>query len=174
MKFDEKFKKAVLRNSFKVFGLLIATAIIFILIISIFPLLGMLTVKNLPIKQILLQNLSFLFPITVISILISPVLAYLSLKIKKYRLVFLIIIAIFGSYLAIIGSMLMFSNFTILNNPDSIMLLSFWGFAVYSVLSIPLLFPAIFLFEKWTRQKDKKTEKDTKIDTEDTKKTNDK
>ena len=174
MKFDEKLKKTVLQNSFKAFGLLIATSIIFILIISIFPLIGMLTVKDLPIKQIILQNLSLLFPITIISILISPVLALLSIKIKKYRLVFLMITAIFSSYLAIIGSMLMFSNFAILNNPDSIMLLSFWGFAAYSVLSIPLLFPAMFLFEKWTRKKDSISKENTKPNTKDVKDKNDK
>jgi len=159
MQFDEKLKKVVLQNSFKVLGLLIATSIIFILIISIFPLLGMLTVNHLPIKQILLQNLSLLFPISIVSLLISPALALLSIKIKKYRLVFLMLVAMFGSYLSIVGLMLMFSNFTILNNPDSFMLLSFWGFAAYSVLSVPLLFPAMFLFEKWTRQKNDKEQK---------------
>lgn len=141
-----------LRNTVKSFTVLIAASLAFVLSITIFPLIGSLTMTNFPILQVIKDNFKILIPLLIISTLISPLFGWAASKLRKKRFLYLFIIGIIGSWLAIVSVMLMWSNFTIgKNDIGSLIFISVWGLLAYCFLSLPFLIPSIILIEKWTR-----------------------
>jgi len=145
--------KEIIRNTVKSFIILFLSSLIFVLIITVFPLMGSLTVDNFPIQQVIADNLKLLYPLLLVSILISPLLGWAGFKLIKKRVIKLLIIGTCGCWLVIIFVMIMWSGPGIFKtNPGSALFLSVWALIAYSFISIPILVPAILLIEKWTRK----------------------
>jgi hypothetical protein len=142
----------LLSNSIKSFLILLLSSLIFVTIITLFPLIGSLTIDNIPIGQVIKDNLKLLVPLIFVSLIISPFLGWASLKILKKRILTLTAIGLVGNWIAIIFVMLIWSNFNVNKNEiDSYLFLSLWAFVAYSVFSIPIIVPSILIIEKWTR-----------------------
>ena len=142
----------LLSNSIKSFLILLLSSLIFLTIITLFPLIGSLTIDNIPIGQVIKDNLKLLVPLIFVSLIISPFLGWASLKILKKRILTLTAIGLVGNWIAIIFVMLIWSNFNVNKNEiDSYLFLSLWAFVAYSVFSIPIIVPSILIIEKWTR-----------------------
>ncbi|MBI5538758.1 MAG: hypothetical protein HY951_01765 [Bacteroidia bacterium] len=143
----------ILSNSIKSFFVLIIGSLLFVTIITIFPLIGSLTMDNFPIMQVIKDNFKLLFPLIAVSLIICPVLGWASNKIKKKRFLKLLLIGLVANWIAILLVMLMWSKFNINKNDiDSFLFLSLWAFLAYSGFSIPILVPAVLIIEKWTRK----------------------
>lgn len=142
----------LLSNSIKSFLILLLSTLIFVTIITLFPLIGSLTIDNIPIGQVIKDNLKLLVLLIFVSLIISPFLGWASLKILKKRILTLTAIGLVGNWIAIIFVMLIWSNFNVNKNEiDSYLFLSLWAFVAYSVFSIPIIVPSILIIEKWTR-----------------------
>ncbi|OFX34495.1 MAG: hypothetical protein A2X08_10320 [Bacteroidetes bacterium GWA2_32_17] len=143
----------IIINTIKSFTILLIGSLLFVIIITIFPLIGSLTIDNFPIIQVIKDNFKLLVPLIAVSILISPLLGWASNKLKKKRFLKLLIIGLAGNWLAIIFVMLIWSNFNINHNDiDSYLFLSLWAFIAYSGFSIPILVPEVLIIEKWTKK----------------------
>ena len=128
-------------------------SILFVSIMTLFPLIRSLTVGNFPIQQVIKDNFELLIPLFIVCILISPLFGLATYRLKKRRFLYLFIIGIGSCWIAIVLVMLMWSNFKIYNNDIGLlMLLSIWALIAYSFFSLPVLIPAIFIIEKWTQQ----------------------
>lgn len=145
--------KYILTNTIKSFTVLLIGSLVFVIIITIFPLIGSLTMDNFPIIQVIKDNFKLLVPLIAVSILISPLLGWASYKLKKKRFLKLLLIGLIGNWIAILLVMLIWSKFNINRNDiDSYLFLSLWAFVAYSGFSIPILVPAILIIERWTRK----------------------
>lgn len=143
----------ILSNSVKSLIVLLTGSLLFVTIITIFPLIGSLTMDNFPIIQVIKDNFKLMIPLIAVSILISPLLGWASNKLKKKRFLKLLLIGLVGNWIAILFVMLIWSNFNINKNDiDSYLFLSLWAFVAYSGFSIPILVPAILIIERWTRK----------------------
>lgn len=143
----------IIINTIKTFTILLMGSLVFVIIITTFPLIGSLTIDNFPIHQVIKDNFKLLIPLITVSIIISPLLGWASNKLKKKRFLKLLLIGLAGNWLAIIFVMLIWSNFNINKNDiDSYLFLSLWAFIAYSGFSIPILISAILIIEKWTRK----------------------
>jgi len=142
----------LLLNTLKSFTVLFGASILFVFAITLFPLIGALTINNLPIQDIIKDNFALLLPLFIVCILTSPLFGLATFRLKKKRLLYLFIIGIGSCWIAIIAVMLMWSNFTIADKDVSLMMmLSVWTLVAYSFFSLPILIPSIFIIEKWTR-----------------------
>lgn len=147
-------RQVILRNTLKSFTVLCLGSLAFILLMTLFPLIGSFTLDNFPIQQVVKDNFKLLIPLIVVSLIISPFLGLVSYKCKKRRFLYLFIIGIIACWLAIVTVMLVSSNFTISKNDmSSFALISAWALMAYSFLAQPILIPAILIIEKWTRYK---------------------
>lgn len=145
-------KQFFLKNTFKSFTVLIIGSLLFVTIITIFPLIGSLTMDDFPIEQVVKDNFKLLIPLLIVNILISPLLGRASSKLRKKRFLYLFLIGIGGCWLTIIFVLLMWANFTIVSDDiGPFILMSIWGLFAYSFFSLPILIPAILIIEKWTR-----------------------
>lgn len=144
----------MIRNTLISLSVLICGSILFIIIITIFPLIGSLTVEQFPIFQVIKDNIKLLLPLLIVSVILSPFLGWASYKIANKRFLKLLVIGLIGNWLAIILTMLTWSNFNInFIDTGSYLFLSFWGVVAYSFYSLPILVPGILIIEKWTRKK---------------------
>ncbi|MBI4929677.1 MAG: hypothetical protein HY841_02865 [Bacteroidetes bacterium] len=142
----------ILENSLKSLMVLFIGSLLFVIIITIFPLVGSLTMDNFPILEIIKDNFKLLIPLFIASLLISPLLGWGSCKFKKRRFFSLFGICIGGCWVAIVFTLFIWSDFTIDRKEfGSFMLISAWGLIAYSFIIVPILVPAIIIIEKWTR-----------------------
>jgi putative effector of murein hydrolase len=143
----------ILSNSIKSLFILLIGSLLFVTIITLFPLIGSLTIYNFPIGQVIKDNFKLLVPLIFVSLIISPFLGWASFKILKKRFLKLLAIGLIGNWIAIILVMLIWSNFNVDKNEiDSYLFLSLWAFLAYSGFSIPILVPSILIIERWTRK----------------------
>ena len=141
------------KNSIKSLVVLSLSSLSFVILITIFPLIGSLTMDDFPILQVVKDNFKLLIPLLIVNLLISPLFGWASCKFRKKRIFYLMLIGIGGCWLAIIFVLLMWSNFTIINEFGSFLVLSAWALGAYSFFSFPILVPAIIIIERWTREK---------------------
>lgn len=141
------------KNSLKAFLLLVSGAFTFILIITILPFIGSLLLPDFPLWRVIKENFALLIPLTLFSFFISPLLGFAGSILKYKRIRWLIFAGIAAYWFAVFFILLVFSNFSLLNeNLFNVFILTFWGFAAYSLFSLPILIPVILLFEKWSRK----------------------
>lgn len=139
-------------NSLKAFLLLISGALGFVLIITIFPVMGSLLLIDFPLWRVIKENSALLVPLSIFSFFISPGLGFAATILRYKRTLWLMIIGIVSYWLAVLFVMLVFSNFTLLNeNLFNVFILALWSIFAYSFFSLPVLIPVILLFEKWSR-----------------------
>lgn len=149
---SEKHKSRFLLNTLKSMSVLCLGSLAFVIIITLFPLIGSLTMDHFPIMQVIKDNFALLIPLLSVSILISPILGWAATLFKKKRFLYLLMIGTLGCWLAIIAVMLLWSHFSIsINDTSNMFLLSIWAMLAYCLISAPILAPAILLIEKWTR-----------------------
>ena len=144
--------KTYIINTVKSIIILILGSFIFVLIITIFPLLGSLTMSDFPIKQVIKENFQLMIPLSAGSFIISFILGFATQKIKKKRKLYLLIIGILACWIAIIGVMLFWTKCNI--NPEDLspmFLVSIWALITYSIFFLPVLIPSILILEKWTK-----------------------
>lgn len=145
-------RKLILKNSLKAFFLLIVGILIFIIIITIFPLLGSLWLPDFPIGRVIKENFTVFVPLSFFSLLVSPVLGFATIRYRNKRKLKLTITGVLAYWLAVFFILLVFSDFKLLNeNLFNVFVLTFWGIMAYSFFSLPVLIPIILIFEKWTR-----------------------
>jgi len=148
----EKHNSGFVLSTLKSFAVLCLGAFAFVIIITLFPLIGSLTMDHFPIMQVIKDNFSILPPLLFVSILISPILGWASTRLKKKRFLYLLLIGVGGCWMAIIAVMLIWTHFIInLNDAGNMFLLSIWAMLAYFFMSAPILAPAILLIERWTR-----------------------
>ena len=148
----EKHKSRFLLNTLKSMAVLCLGSLAFVIIITLFPLIGSLTLNHFPIMQVIKENFALLMPLLLVSILISPILGWAATRFRKKRFLYLLIIGTIGCWLAIIAVMLLWLHFPIsINDAGNMFLLSFWAMLAYCFISAPILAPAILLIERWTR-----------------------
>ena len=138
-------------NFRKALIILFSGALAFTLIISIFPLIGSLFLDNFPIGRVLKENFSLLIPLSVFCICIAPLLSFIATIFRYNRIRWLLVIGILGYWVAVFLVMLFMSNFYLVYESFiNVLILSIWGILAYSFFSLPILIPAIILFEKWS------------------------
>ncbi len=143
----------ILINTLKSFTILFLASLAFVSVITIFHLIGSLTMNDFPIIQVIKDNFSLLIPLGIVSMLLSPLLGWAGYKFIKKRFLKLLALGVLGNWIAIISIMLVWSNFSV-NNEDigSFLFLSVWALVAYSFFSIPILTLSIFIIERWTRK----------------------
>jgi len=154
---NKSAKRQITINALKSFVVFFASSLTFVIIITIFPLIGSLTMNGFPIIQVIKDNFRLLIPLFFVCIIISPFVGWASYKIQKRRFLYLLLMGFGACMLAILAVMLMYfqTGFSNFNESDlnSFILIAVWAFIAYSFFSIPVLIPAILLIEKWTRNK---------------------
>lgn len=139
-------------NTSKSCAVLLISSIAFVIIITAFPLIGSLTIENFPIKQVISDNFKLLIPISIVCILVSPVFGLATTKLKRKRFLYLFLLGIATCWLAIIAVMFSWSGSLISENTFSTIALSAWALLAYSLFSLPILIPAVFIINKWTEK----------------------
>ena len=147
-------KYIIFSNTLKSFTVLIIGSLVFVIIITMFPLIGSLTIDNFPILQVIKDNFKLLLPLISVSIITCPLLGWGSYKFRKKRFIKLLTIGVIGNWLAILLVMIIWSNFNLNKNDfSSFMAISIWALLTYSIFSTPILVPGVLIIEKWTRMK---------------------
>ncbi len=140
----------ILRNTLKSLLILLLASLAFVCFITLFPLIGSLSMNNFPILQVVKDNFALLPPLCLVGILISPVLGWASTRFKRKRFLYLLMFGAAACQLAILLVMFLWSPFR-WEDTGTIFLVWVWAFLAYSFVSIPILAPAILLIERWTR-----------------------
>lgn len=140
----------ILRNTLKSLVVLLLASLAFVCLITMFPLIGSLSIDHFPILQVVKDNFSLLPPLCLVSILISPVFGWASKRFQRKRFLYLLMFGAAVCQLAILLVMYLWSPFR-LEDTGTIFLVWVWAFLAYSFVSIPILAPAILLIERWTR-----------------------
>ena len=147
-------KKLFFQNMLKSLIVLFLGSIVFVTIITIFPLIGSLTMDDFPIQQVIKDNAKLLVPLLSVSVLVSPLLGFITYKLSRKRFLFLILIGVCAYWLVIIFVMLIWSGFNLTGKDlTPFMKVSLWSFLGYGFISLPIMLPAILIIEKWTRHK---------------------
>jgi hypothetical protein len=144
---------AYLVNSFKGIMMLLAASLVFIIFISVFPLIGLFTTSGFPLKDVLLDNLHLLVILCAISIPLGFFLGFLAGMLKRKRIFWMIILGLVFYWLMLLLVILAMSKFSLKGNDIvEILQLSVWAMLAYSMFAVPLVILAVFLLEKWTRK----------------------
>lgn len=141
--------RSFISNTLKSFAVLFLGSLSFVLIITIFPLIGSVTMDDFPLVQAIKDNFKLLIPLLITSLLISPLLGWASSRTAKKRFLILFLVGLLGCWLAVISVMFMWLGFTIFTG--KFIVLSLWGSVAYSLFSLPVLVPVIIVIERWTR-----------------------
>ena len=126
--------KTYIINTVKAIIILILGSFVFVLIITIFPVIGSFTMSDFPIKQIIKENFQLMIPLSIGSFFISFIFGFATQKIKKKIILYLLIIGILACWLAIIGVMLFWTKYNI--NPEDLspmFIVSIWALTAYSI-----------------------------------------
>lgn len=151
MKIDNK---KYLSNYYKSLCMTFSVVALYILIISLFPVIGSIFSPGIPLSRIISENIALSLPLFLISVIISVILALALSVVKKRRIAVLISIGISGYILSVIFSMLYMADFRIAaTDLANFAMLSFYSVMAFSVIVIPLVILAMILLEKWTREK---------------------
>ena len=147
--------KKYLNYYFKSIAMTFSVVIVFIIIISLFPMIGSIFNTYVPIKRILAENLMISLPIFMISILISIVLAIILTRVKKRRKLILISVGILGYILSTFFSLFFMSDFHMkMADIPNMLMVAFYSMTAFSLIIIPLVVFAMLILERWTREKD--------------------
>ncbi|HEY4798660.1 MAG TPA: hypothetical protein VII99_06230 [Bacteroidia bacterium] len=143
----------IIKNSIKSLAVLVVSALLFVILMTIFPLIGSLTMKNFPVQKIVFDNLELLFPMILASVLVSPVYGWLASKLAQKRFLYLFPAVFFSCWLFSVAVMYCWMKFFI-SSEDLMpaLWISFWATLVYLSFSLPVFIPAVWVIEKWTRK----------------------
>jgi hypothetical protein len=142
-----------LADSLKAILILLAASAAFIILISVFPLLGSLTVENFPLSDVLLDNARLLLILCVLSIPLGFFLGFLAGKIKSRRMFWLILLGLVSYWLIILATMMILSGFSLSGTGFvDLIKISLWAMLAYSMFAMPFVVLAIFFIERWTRK----------------------
>lgn len=129
-------------------------SIAFVLIISVFPIIGSLITPGFELGKVLMQNLDLLIILLGVGIPVGIMLGILASAIKRRRLFTLILSGFIFYWLMIIVIVLFATGFTFSSSDLGILFsLSVWAMLAYSVFTLPLIMVGIFILERWTRKK---------------------
>lgn len=142
-----------LANSFKGIMMLLAASLVFVIFISVFPIIGSFTTSDFPLKNVLLDNLHLLVILCAISIPLGFFLGFLAGMLKRKRIFWMIMLGLVFYWLMLLLVILAVSKFSLKGNDIvEILQLSVWAMLAYSMFAVPLVILAVFLLEKWTRK----------------------
>ena len=140
-------------NSFKGILILFAASFAFILFISIFPLIGSLTVSGFPLQNIMLDNLHLLIILCAASIPLGFFLGIIAGKLKHKRILWMILLGLVFYWLMILLLLVIFSKFSFSGQDlTDLLKLSVWAMLAYSMFAMPFIIISVFLLERWTRK----------------------
>lgn len=141
-------------NGFKGIFTLVCAALIFVAVITIFPIIGSFTTKGFPLTQVLLDQLHLLLILAAVNIPLGFFLGSIAGKLKQKRILILSLLGFVFYWLIILLVILAFSKSTLsMNLFASLVRLSVWAMLAYSFYAVPFIIAAVFLLEKWTRRK---------------------
>ena len=140
----------ILRNTLKSLVVLLLVPLAFVCFITLFPLIGSLSMHNFPIMHVVKDNFSLIPPLCLVGILLSPVFGWASTRFKRKRFLYLLMFGAAACQLAILLVMFLWAPFR-WEDTGTIFLVWLWAFVAYSFMSLPILAPAILLIERWTR-----------------------
>lgn len=147
-------KKAYLNYYFKSVALTFSVVIVYVIIISVFPVIGSIFNSSVPVKRILADNFILSLPLFMISVFISVILAIILTRITKRRKLILISTGVFGYVFSTFFSLLFMSDFHItLADFPAMLLVALYSMIAFSFIVIPLIVFAMLILEKWTRDK---------------------
>ncbi len=141
-------------NGYKGIFTLVCASLIFVAALTVFPIIGSLTIKGFPLSQVLLDQIHLLLILAAVNIPLGFFLGSIAGKLKQKRILFLSLLGFVFYWLIILLVILIFSksNFS-LNLFSSLIRLSVWAMLAYSFYAVPFIMAAVFLLEKWTRRK---------------------
>ena len=133
---------------------LVGASLIFVAVITIFPLIGSLTTKGFPLGQVLLDMLHLLIILAAVNIPLGFFLGSIAGKLKQKRILYLTLLGFVFYWLIILLAILAFSKFILsMSIFANLVRLSVWAMLAYSFYAVPFIIAAVFLLEKWTRKK---------------------
>ena len=151
----------IVRNILKALVIFLLASLAFVCLITLFPLISSLWTKNLDIGQIIKDNFSLLAPLSIMSVIVSPLFGLACRYMKKHRIVKLIIMGVISIWIATLIAMVMQANTLVAAEGIYFVLFaSLWAVAAFSFYSIPILIPALIILERWTRIKGEDTQKE--------------
>jgi hypothetical protein len=133
---------------------LVCASLIFVAVITIFPVIGSFTTKGFPLGQVMLDQLHLLLILAAVNIPLGFFLGSIAGKLKQKRILILSLLGFVFYWLIIILIILAFSKFTVsMSIFANLIRLSVWAMLAYSFYAVPFIMAAVFLLEKWTRRK---------------------
>ena len=140
-------------NSFKGIIMMLAASLVFVLFISVFPLIGSLTTSGFPLKNVMLDNFRLFIILALISIPLGFFIGIIAGRLKNKRMLWLIILGLLFYWLMIVLVILFMSKFSFSGKDFSdVFQLSVWAMLAYSFFAVPLVIMGVFLLERWTRK----------------------
>lgn len=140
-------------SSFKGILILLAASLIFVLIISAFPLIGSLTTPGFPLKNVMFDNFHLLIILSLISIPLGFFLGIIAKRLTNKRMLWMILLGFLFYWLMILLVILIMTKFSFSGRDISdIFQLSVWAMLAYSFFAVPMVIMAVFLLERWTRK----------------------
>lgn len=141
-------------NALKGISVMAVASFTFVLIISVFPIIGSLVTPGVELGKVLKQNLDLLIILLGVGIPVGIMLGILASAIKRRRLFTLILSGFIFYWLLIIVIILITTGFSFASSELGILFsLSVWAMLAYSVFTLPLITLGIFILERWTRKK---------------------
>jgi hypothetical protein len=141
-------------NALKGIIVMATASIAFVLIISVFPIIGSLVTPGFQLGEVLKQNFDLLIILLGVGIPVGIMLGILASAIKRRRLFMLILCGFIFYWLMIIGVILLATGFSFTSSDLGILFsMSVWAMLAYSVFTLPLIMLGIFILERWTRKK---------------------
>ena len=140
-------------SSFKGITMLLAASLVFVLFISVFPLIGSLTTSGFPLKDVMIDNFYLLVILALISVPLGFFLGIIAGRLKNMRILWMVLLGLLFYWLMILLVILFMSKFSFAGQDISdIFQLSVWAMLAYSFFAVPMVIMAVFLLERWTRK----------------------
>lgn len=133
--------------------MLLIASVAFVLFISIFPLIGSLTVSGFPLQAVMLDNLHLLILLCVISLPLGLCLGIIAGRLKRKRIFWMILLGLLFYWTCILLIILFTSkSFIIGTDFSDVLRISIWAMLAYSLFAVPFVILAVFFIERWTRK----------------------
>lgn len=148
-----KFLKNI-SNALKGVTVMAMASFIFVLIVSLFPVIGSFVATGFELGEMLLQNIDLLIILLGVGTPVGVMIGILAPSIKRRRLFALVLFGFIFYWLAIIVVILLATGFSFSSSDLGILFsMSIWAMLAYSVFTLPLITIGVFILERQTRRK---------------------
>lgn len=139
-------------NMLKSFIVLFSGSVVFVGVFIVLALIGSGNVEDFPLKQVIIENLELLIPLGITCMITAPIYSYFLTDTKPKRLLRLFMLDILFCWLAIIITMIAFSEGAVINDIGSLLGISIYMLIAMSIFAAPIIVPATFILNKWAKK----------------------